>query len=198
MPLRRGQWCPLGRPRRERSSINSRASFRHTESNSPASWWEPPSTWPAMRQATCMAPRCLWMGAPPPCFPSANSAAPSQSERDDEEIVSPLDPFPDVGQNETRRADQVRASSLPGGQGKHPDRGRGEAQARSDRGPAKHGRALQVEEDQDAAEKALAAGARAQLLGGPGGGARRPAASAASAASGSTGSRLVRAASYES
>src|SRR5258707_485478 len=53
------------------------------------------------------------MSAPLPCFPSATSAAPSQSERDDEEIVSPRDPFPDVGQNETRRADHVRASGRP-------------------------------------------------------------------------------------
>src|SRR5260370_3535035 len=147
-----------------------RSSFRHTESNSPPSWWEQPSTWPAMRQATYMAPRCRWMGAPPPCFPSANSAAPSQSERDDEAIVSQLDPFPDVGQDETRRAEHVRASRLPGGQGNHPDGGVGKRRARFDRGPAKHWRALQVPEDQHAGEEAANAAALAQLVGGPGGG----------------------------
>jgi hypothetical protein len=74
-----------------------------------------------------------------------------------------------VGQNESRGADELGAASLPSGQGDNPDRCISQRHPRLDRRPAEDGRALQSEEDEDAAEEALDAGAFAQLLGRPGG-----------------------------
>jgi hypothetical protein len=64
--------------------------------------------------------------------------------------------------------DEVRSASLVGGESDHPDGGVGERDARLERGPAEDGRALHAEEDQDAAEEALDAGALASFRGGPG------------------------------
>jgi hypothetical protein len=81
------------------------------------------------------------------------------------EGVSDLHALPDMGQDEPWGADELRSPYLPGGQSDHPHGGVGERRARLDGGPAEHGRALQSEEDQDAAEEAFDASPFAQLLG---------------------------------
>jgi hypothetical protein len=73
-----------------------------------------------------------------------------------------------MGQDKAWRADEVGASRLPGGQSDHPDRGRGQGDPRLDGRPTEDRRALQAEEDEDAAEEALDTRAFAQLRRGPG------------------------------
>ena len=72
-----------------------------------------------------------------------------------------------MSQDQAGRAHEFGTTGLPSRQGDHPDRRIGQSDTRLDGRPAEDRRALQAEEDQDAAEEALDAGPLAQLLGSP-------------------------------
>src|SRR5260221_12405799 len=109
-------------------------------------------------------PRGWLRCGPPTTSGCGRSARPSSGNECDVQLAS----LPHVGQAEPRRADEMRRSGLPSGNGNDPNGRMGQRAPGLPRRPAEDRRALQAEEDQDPAEEAFNGCALAQLLGGPG------------------------------